>query len=286
MAVVLSLKVLNQIDRRSALRNETTCGEVWTPERIARFWDVVANEPRLEQLYFSQHHAKSIVSIARLFGAPPGKVMDYGCGPGYLAHELVASGFHTVGIEHSEGSARLANARLDGLGHWQGCFTSDTIPQSLCKGGFDMVFSIEAYEHLLDEWVPAYFTGINEYLKPGGIAFVTTPNSENLDDNLVICPCCESKFHRWGHLRSVTTDSLRQVAESFGFEVLLCHGIDLAHARNLHVSVVDRITARLRLGGRTVRRVPSDMAPMVMALIRYIRKCETKPHLILIARKI
>jgi cyclopropane fatty-acyl-phospholipid synthase-like methyltransferase len=199
---------------------------------------------------------------------------------------LAISGFDTTGIEHSAASAESANARLDGLECWNGCYTTSTLPESITQNAFEWVFSVEAYEHLRAEWIPEYFLGIRKYLKKNGYLLITTPNDENLDDSLIVCPCCESKFHRWGHLRSVSSSNLRQLAESFGFEVLLCHGIDLAHARNLHVSVTDRIVSKLRLGGRTVRKVPPDMAPTVMALIRKIRKCELKPHLILIARKV
>lgn len=237
-------------------------------------------------MYFSLTHARSIIDIARLFGMKGGRVLDYGCGPGYLSRQLAISRFNTTGIEHSAASAESANLRLEGLECWNGCYTTGTLPESLARDAFEWVFSVEAYEHLREEWIPEYFLGIRKYLKKNGYLLITTPNEENLDDNLVVCPCCESKFHRWGHLRSVSSSSLRQLAESFGFEVLLCHGIDLAHAQNLRVSMADRVVSKLRLGGRTVRKIPSDMASIVMALIRNIRKCEKKPHLILIARKI
>lgn len=260
--------------------------DIWTPQRIARFWDMVAQEPRLHHLYFSLRHAKSIINIARLFGMTGGNVMDYGCGPGYLSRELVNAGFQTTGIEYSLESANAANTLMHGLLCWNGCFTNDTIPDSSCENGFDWVFSVEAYEHLRDEWIEGYFFAINKYLKTGGMFVITVPNHENLNDNLIICPCCEAKFHRWGHLRSVAPDDLRCVVESYGFEVVLCNGIDLGLVRNSGVTIVDRIIARCGLGGYTCRRGPADMAPMIRAAKRIIKKSETKPHLILIARKL
>lgn len=260
--------------------------DIWTPQRIAHFWDMVAREPRLNHLYFSRHYAKSIINVARLFGMTGGKVMDYGCGPGYLSRELVNSGFQTIGIEYSLESAKAANAMMQGLQCWDGCFTNDTIPSSSCGNGFDWVFSVEAYEHLRDEWINGYFLTIRKYLKSDGIVVMTAPNSENLNDNLIICPCCEAKFHRWGHLRSVASDDLRHMAESYGFEVILCNGIDLGLVSNLRVTIADRIIARCGLGGYTCRRGPVDMAPMIWAVKRIIKKSETRPHLILIARKL
>lgn len=260
--------------------------DVWTPQRIARFWDMVAQEPRLHHLYFSQHYAKSIISVARLFGMAGGKVMDYGCGPGYLSRELANSGFQTTGIEYSLESANAANALMNGLPCWNGCFTNDTLPDSSRENGFDWVFSVEAYEHLRDEWIKNYFLTINKYLKPGGTLVISAPNNENLDDSLIICPCCEAKFHRWGHLRSVAPDDLRRIVESHGFEVVLCNGIDLRQVSNLRVTIADRIIARCGLGGNTCRRVSTDMVPMTMAIKRIIKKSKTRPHLLLIARKL
>lgn len=260
--------------------------DFWTPARIARFWDLVAQEPRLGHTYFSLAHASHIIAISRLFGMANGsRVLDYGCGPGYLSQQLAIAGFSTTGFEHSAASAESANMRLKGLENWDGCFTAETMPENFNTNAFDWVFSVEAYEHLRDEWIPQYFQGIRQYLKNNGYLFITTPNNENLDDNLIVCPCCESKFHRWGHLRSVSANDLRQVAEHFGFEVIACHPINLEHMSNMHVTMVDRVRAALKLCGRTVRAAPADTAPMLLALLKTIKASKNKPHLILIARK-
>lgn len=259
--------------------------EFWTPSRIAKFWDLVAQEPRLSRTYFSLTYAKPIIAIARLFGMTGGRVLDYGCGPGHLSRQLAISGYDTTGIEYSAASAESANARLECLECWNGCYTANTLPNSLSKEAFDWIFSVEAYEHLREEWILDYFLGIKKYLKRNGYLLITTPNEENLDDNLVICPCCEAKFHRWGHLRSVSSNSLRLVAEQFGFEVVVCHPINLENFHDIQVTMMDRVLAALRLCGRTVRRAPADTAPLLMALLRKIKQSKTKPHLILLARK-
>jgi len=259
--------------------------EFWTPSRIAKFWDLVALEPRLSRMYFSLTYAKPIIAIARLFGMTDGKVMDYGCGPGYLSRQLAISGFDTTGMEHSEASARSADSLLAGLDCWHGCHTPSTLPESLANEAFDWVFSVEAYEHLREEWIPDYFKRIRNILKKGGRLLITTPNEEVLDASLVICPCCESKFHRWGHLRSVTHGDLRQAAEHYGFETIVCHPVNLEEIQGVRVTPIDRTLTALGLCGRTVRKAPADTAPMVMALLRQIRQSEMKPHLLLIARK-
>lgn len=197
--------------------------DLWTTERISRFWDLVASEPQLERTYFSLHNAVSIVRLARLYGLNSGYVLDYGCGPGFLSAELVRQGFLTVAIDHSRESVALTNDRLHTERNWLGAH----LPESFDNDGFDWVFSIETFEHLRDEWIPSYFSDLKSRLKPGGRLLITTPFKENLGDALVICPRCESKFHRWGHLRSVSPNDLATLAQSFDFEVELCQGVDL-----------------------------------------------------------
>jgi 2-polyprenyl-3-methyl-5-hydroxy-6-metoxy-1,4-benzoquinol methylase len=261
--------------------------EFWTSERIARFWDLVAGEPRLGHTYFSLSHAQPLVAIARLFGMTyDSRVLDFGCGPGHLSQQLATAGLDTTGFEHSAASAESANLRLKGLDRWNGCFTASTMPESMSTNAFDWVFSVEAYEHLREEWIPQYFMDIKKYLKRNGYLLITTPNNENLDDNLIICPCCESRFHRWGHLRSVTHISLRRIAEHYGFEVITCHPINLEGIDNVRVTLIDRVRTALGLCGRTVRMAPGDIAPMLLALLKIVNTSKNKPHLLLVARKI
>lgn len=266
--------------------NASVMEDVWTPQRIARFWDMVAQEPKLHHMYFSLHHAKSIINVARLFGMTGGKVMDYGCGSGYLSRELVNSGFQTTGIEYSLESANAANALMNGLPGWNGCFTNDTIPDLSCENGFDWVFSVEAYEHLRDEWINGYFLAIKKYLKPGGMLVITVPNNENLNDSLIICPCCEAKFHRWGHLRSVTLQSLARVVNRYGFEVELCHELNLELMHDLESSFLDILLSRFVFTKYVRKSMSVDNRLRIMAIERKMRDTVHRPHLVLIARKV
>ena len=197
--------------------------DIWTPDRISRFWDLVASEPQLERTYFSLHNASSIIRLARLYGLNSGHVLDYGCGPGFLSAELVRQGFCTAAIDHSRESVSLTNDRLQTRSNWLGAH----LPESLHHDEFDWIFSIETFEHLRDEWIPDYFMGLRRRLKPGGRLLITTPFNENLADQLVICPRCEARFHRWGHLRSVSASDLARLVQSFGFQIELCQGVDL-----------------------------------------------------------
>lgn len=263
----------------------TVADELWTPERISRFWDMVASEPRLQHLYFSRYYAEFIINVARLHGLSGGEVLDYGCGPGFLSARLVDAGLSVTGLEYSQASAGRANELLAGKGNWHGCFVSEDLASRRGVAGFDWVFSVEAYEHLRPEWVDGYFKEISDHLEPGGHLLITVPNNENLDDNLVICPCCEAKFHRWGHLRSVTRGDLAQVVKSHGFEVELCHELHLARMSDLDVSASDRLLSRLVTTKYIRKTMPVLTRERMRVIERRMRGEESRPHIVLIARK-
>jgi len=238
--------------------------DVWTSERISRFWDLVAEEPRLHHLYFSRGFAENIINLARMYGLSHGDILDYGSGPGYLCNQLVRSGYNTTAIEHSPSSAERTNNLLKSEPNWRGCFVRDLIQDDLFAKKFEWIFSVETFEHLRDEWIESYFMDLNKFLSKDGFLFITTPNSEYLDDQLIICPCCEKKFHRWGHMRTVLPELLRGLVSEYGFNVELCQGVNL-----------DKI----------VQPKNNALDPF-LTLQEMMAGTEIRPHLILIAKKI
>lgn len=280
------MSVLNGSDgTRVLVAGTATVDELWTPERISRFWDMVASEPRLQHLYFSRHYAAFVINVARLYGLSGGEVLDYGCGLGFLSARLVDAGMSVTGLEYSRESAGRANESLAGRAGWRGCFVRDDLVTQRGAGGFDWVFSVEAYEHLRPEWIEGYFREISSHLRPGGHLLMTAPNNENLDDNLIICPCCEAKFHRWGHLRCVTRESLAQVVRLYGFEVELCHELHLACMSDLEVSTIDRLMSRLVTTKYIRKNMPVISRERMRAIEKRMRGEESRPHIVLIARK-
>jgi SAM-dependent methyltransferase len=211
----------------TAISDGTSSSFVWTSTSIGRFWDLVANEPGLQQLYFSRQTATYLIEFAQYAGLDRGPVLDYGCGPGYLAKALVERGYNTMAVEFSKSSAERVNKLIPPAANWHGCVVAKSLPTPLPEDNFSWIFSIETYEHLLDEWIEGYFHDMFRILKPGGCLLLTTPHMENLDDQLIVCPACEVRFHRWGHLRSVTRDELTCRARDAGYEVLFCRAIDL-----------------------------------------------------------
>lgn len=67
---------------------------------------------------------------------------------------------------------------------------------------FDAVVVSEVLEHLTDTALEKALSEIHRVLLHGGFIIGTVPARENLIEQLVVCPHCNEKFHRWGHLQS------------------------------------------------------------------------------------
>lgn len=132
------------------------------------------------------------------------KVIDVGCGTGYVLKNLRQWGALTAGVEVSPDPLRLARERDEDSVYV--CAPSDRLP----FGGeqFDLAISLDVYEHLEHERPVVEET--LRLLRPGGRHLVFVP------------------AHRWlwsrtdkvqGHHRRYSRKMLREMLEGSGFEV-------------------------------------------------------------------
>ena len=195
----------------------------WSDDQVRRFWDRAAQAP---ESYASYRVGKN---IARRIARPlrhARDVLDFGCGPGFLIPYLSAYGPRVGGCELSPETAALANERLAGRANFDGVFSA--VEWTERNRSFDLVTCIEVIEHLKDDALEAALHAIHRLLKPRGILVVTTPNDENLSQDMVVCPNCSVEFHRWQHVRSWTAASLTALLEAKGFRVLSAKEDDFA----------------------------------------------------------
>ena len=110
-------------------------------------------------------------SALGLAGASSGaRVLDFGCGLGYLTHALVRAGFDARGLEFSPAAVAFAS-RIFGPSYIQGN-EDDILSRRL--GLFDGVLLVEVLEHVQDPY--KLLTSCKGLLKPNGFLIVTTPN--------------------------------------------------------------------------------------------------------------
>lgn len=233
----------------------------WTPDAVERFWDYMSRSGKSEDLYFSKEVGAGVVEVARRAGVlgEGTAVLDFGCGPGYLAHHLLAAGCEVWGFDQSPQSREAADARNAGRTGWHGA--SAELP----RDSYDVITCIETLEHLDDDTLGEALERIRSLLKLGGHAIFTTPNNERLEDGLVYCPHCDTEFHRMQHVRSFDAASLGAHLVDAGFDVVSARALNLRAYQALETRSIRALVGSLRL------RI-------------LIRRSAAGPHLVAIAR--
>ena len=100
------------------------------------------------------------------------RVLDVGCGNGFLCRRLLAKGFDVVGIDLSESGIEIAR-RASPAARFEVLAADDRILRNLGTEPFDFVISTEVIEHV---YAPRpYMQGCLAALEPGGTFICTTP---------------------------------------------------------------------------------------------------------------
>ncbi len=110
------------------------------------------------------------------------KVLDMGCGAGFLTHDLAKLGHEVVGIDLSEDSLRIAK-KIDETGriHY---LQADVTAVPFSDHSFDAVCAMDLLEHV--ENPVAVIQEAARLLKPGGLFFFHTFNRTVLSWLVVI----------------------------------------------------------------------------------------------------
>lgn len=174
---------------------------VWSPEMVHRFW---AYEQTRPENFFSYQVGR--VLVRRFRKHLTGRVLDYGCGLGFLIEDMLNAGISCGGVEFTTDFATRLNTSFDNR---QG-FLGVRVPGNFSewRGTFDAIFLVEVVEHLYDEDLRKTLTSIHGLLRPGGVLIVTTPNNENRSANFLCSPESGRLFHRFQHVRSWSRESL------------------------------------------------------------------------------
>jgi len=148
------------------------------------------------------------------------RVLNVGVGSGSLEQLLCERGVEVYSLDPNPRTIqRLRSEQHMGERAQQGY--SQALP--FADGFFDKVILTEVLEHLPDDVLCATLAEVRRVLRPEGVFTGTVPYRERLSDNVVLCPYCENRFHRWGHLQSFDTSTLGSVLKSHGFRIRALH---------------------------------------------------------------
>jgi SAM-dependent methyltransferase len=179
-----------------------------------------------ENYWYRRHLAVYEWIAARVAGAA---VLDMACGEGYGSHVLARTAASVVGVDGNPEAHEHAKLKYSGPNLTFEWGAVETFGEA---GTFDAVVFLQTIEHVVDP--PAVLQHFRRILRPGGVAYISTPNVLTLAS-----PGAAKSDNPW-HLREYRADEF----------VSLCRGVfgsvemlGLFHARKLRVHEI-----ALRLG--------------------------------------
>ena len=156
---------------------------------------------------------------------PARRVLDLGCGTGYISGRLIARGYQVTGIDVSESGIDLAR-QAHPQGQFHCCGVGDDGLEARIGGKFDAIVSVEVVEHLYSpaQWAAACYN----LLCDNGTLIVTTPYHGYVK-NLLLALTGRMDGHfqplsEGGHIKFWSRRTLTRLLEQHGFHVVAFRG--------------------------------------------------------------
>jgi SAM-dependent methyltransferase len=128
------------------------------------------------------------------------QILDVGCGRGMYLVPLVLEGKNVTGLDFNQSNIELLKS------HNYNVFCCDCVEHIPTQfHNADAILCAEVLEHLTREQGNKLIKNMHLSLRPGGKLVLTVPFCEKITLNEVVCPQCENRFHRYGHLQSYET---------------------------------------------------------------------------------
>jgi SAM-dependent methyltransferase len=168
--------------------------EVRTPPPIdeqASFWDRWNQACRFkdDESPFMAREKHEATTVAQRIGLHGARILDVGCGTGWLGHSLLSFGSVT-GTDLSPLSISEGTRRFPGLRLVAGDFMALEF-----DGPFDFIVCADALVNIPD--APAAVAKITKLLRPGGTFLLMVPNREVWRHRSALERVGEGQFMRW-----------------------------------------------------------------------------------------
>ena len=145
-------------------------GSSWKDAEVARrFLD-----ERRRAVPVGDEQVKIMLRVARRFVPAPARVIDLGCGDGFLARAVLSEfpTAHALFIDHSEPMLRRAHEAMtsfSGRYEIRHGDLSDLLPPQMGEGPFDLIVSGYAIHHLPTARKRSLYREVFDLLRPGGL---------------------------------------------------------------------------------------------------------------------
>lgn len=161
--------------------------------------------------------------ILKIFSeTTPSKILDFGCGNGWLVRDLMKHGYDAYGVDPSESGIAIARKGYPGRFH---VLDPDTnkLPDELSEHSFQTIISTEVIEHLYSP--DTFLQSVASILKEsGGGQFILTTPYHGYLKNLLIAVMDKTDSHfspLWegGHIKFWSRKTLTTALNNHGFSV-------------------------------------------------------------------
>lgn len=170
----------------------------------------------------SQCHAYITEKIFSLLPEGKLRILDAGCGNGYLAGVLSAAGYDVVGFDLSPDGIEIAKKEYPDL-----LFETRSVYDDLSDvaADVDVVVSSEVIEHLFSP--QSFLDNIFKAMQPGAVIILTTPYHGWLKNSLISLLGQWDKHHTvaWegGHIKFFSERTLSKMLVEVGFTNIIYH---------------------------------------------------------------
>ena len=134
-------------------------------ERAAEFWEGTRSHDVTQNIEALLRHVR---------GAPPLRILDFGCGPGRDLVAFRALGHEAIGLEGSPPLAAMARAH-------SGCevWVQDFLALELPADRFDGIFANASLFHVPSQALPRVQRELHAALERDGVLFTSNPRGNN-----------------------------------------------------------------------------------------------------------